>query len=675
MSAEAILVLPGRSRVSDAADTGALEQRAGHNQSTAEASGGITGRAITVGLIMVVAFTVIGCFGVFLRYELIGTGYLPRGAIFILLALIGANAAMRLAGRLTGRWRLTSRELLVVFLMLMVVGAIAGQEFTQHFYLYLLGVVYYATPDIAPPELYLDSLNPLLLPGTSPQDGPIRWAWEGLPAGMGVPWRAWLMPLAVWTPFFFAVYWLVICFMAVLAYRWEREERLLYPLVEVPMETASDEPSSASQLMRNPLMWWAFAFACVLYSIKGIHAYWPVLPDIDLQRETQTVLGGPWSAFNRIPTHFYPEMVGVTYLLTSEVGFSLWFFYRFQKVEQFARIAVGIDVGRYQFCECQAMGGYLVLAAALLWSARGHLKRAVAVAVGAFKRDPDAPDAGEPYRLAVIGAIGSIAFIVWWGSWAGLNAAWGLVQYLLFPLVSLVVARVVAEAGMFIYSSPFRLNEAIFQVAGTERIGQQNVTLMTMMSWTQIRSTATMNMAAVAQALKIGSETRADRAKVMGVAMAAIAVAILASHAASLYIIYSWGVPKLGWWPSGASLGTTTRLVRYLEVPTAMQPGDWGAMTLGGAMTWALVSLRRYYVWWPLHPLGFITWMGWPIHRYWMSIFIGWLWKATVVRLGGYRAYNHLRPIAFGLILGVSVILTIWIVIHYFAPAPSIVRE
>ncbi|MFW6156860.1 MAG: DUF6785 family protein, partial [Armatimonadota bacterium] len=186
---------------------------------------------MTIGLLMVVAFTVVGCFGVFLRYEIIGTGYLPRGAVCILLALIGANAAMRLIGRFTKRLRLTSRELLLIFLMLLVAGAIAGQEFAQHVYLNLMGLVYYATPDIAPPELYLEDLDPLLVPSTSPQDPVIRWAYEGLPPGRSIPWRGWLRPLLVWTPFFFAVYWLVICFMATLAHRWEREGRLLYPLV------------------------------------------------------------------------------------------------------------------------------------------------------------------------------------------------------------------------------------------------------------------------------------------------------------------------------------------------------------------------------------------------------------------------------------------------------------
>ncbi len=636
---------------------------------------GVTARAIVVGLIMVVGFTVVGCFGVLLRYEIIGTGYLPRGAVCILLALVGANSVLRPSRRLVGRWALTARELLLVFLMLLIVGAIAGQEFSQHVYLNIVGLVYYATPDIAPPELYLEDLNPMLVPAVSPEAPVARWAYEGLPPGRSIPWRQWATPLLVWTPFWFALYWLVLCFAAMIAYRWEREERLLYPLVQVPVEVVESEPLQSSALMHSSLMWGAFVFACLLYSVKGAHAYWPAIPDIDLQRSTETVLSGPWSAFNRVPTHFYPEMVGVAYLLTAEVGFSLWFFYWLRRIQQFLRIAIGIDVGHYQFFKFQTIGGYAVLGAALLWSARAHVRRAFAVAFGTLRRDAGSPDAGEPYRLAVLGFLGALTFVVWWCSYFGMSAVWALVQYAAFPLMGMVVARVVCEAGMFIYASPFRLNEAIFEIAGTDRIGPRNVTLLTMTSWTQIRSTATTNMAAVAQGLKIGSEMGAARGRVMLVAMAGVVVAILCAHVTSLYVIYTWGVPKLGWWPSGSSLNTTAHLVRYLEAPTSMAVADWIGLGLGGVVTYGLVAMRRQFVWWPLHPLGYVAWLGWPIDRYWMSIFAGWLMKVTVVRFGGYRAFNRLRPLAFGLVLGVSVVLTFWIVMHYFYPAPSLVRE
>ncbi len=610
-----------------------------------------------------------------LRYEIIGTGYLPRGAICLLLALIAGNAALRYLGRTGRRLSLTANELLLIFAMLLVVGAIAGQEYAQHVYLNMVGIVYYTTPDIAEPTLYLDGLDPMLVPSVNREDPVIRWAFEGLPPGAAFPWRPWVTPLLVWTPFFMALYWMVLCFSAAMAHRWEQEERLLYPLVQVPVEIVETEPLGLAMPLRNPILWIAFGLCCALFTFKMIHAYVPSLPDINLQKSTETVMGGPYSAFNRVPVHFYPEMVGVSYLLTAEVGFSLWVFYWFRRIQEFLRIAVGIDAGHYQFYKAQTIGGYLVLAIALLWSARAHLQRAFTVAMGVLRMDPDDPDAREPYRLAVLGFIAALIFIVAWCVRFGMGTTWALAQYLAFPLVGMVVARVVCEAGILIYTSPFRINEAIFDIAGTEHMQPADITMLTMTSWTQIRSTATINMAAVAQSFKIGSAMGASRTKMMLMAMAAITVAIIVSHFASLYVIYTWGVPKLGWWPRGSSLGATTRLVQYLQVPTLMTASDWVGMALGGAITWALVALRRQFVWWPLHPLGFVTWLGWPIDRYWLSIFIGWLVKYFVVRFGGYQTYHRLRPAAFGLILGVAFIVTVSIVLHFFYPAAPLIIE
>jgi len=636
---------------------------------------GITGRAVAIALVLVVGFTVAGCFSVLLRYEIIGTGYLPRGGVALLLALIAGNAALRGISWLKIR-PLSAQELWLIFLLLMIVGAIAGQEYAQHFYLKLIGVVYYATPEIAPPELYLQDLNPLLVPSTDP-GGPIAiWAHEGLPPGRSMPWRAWVTPLLVWTPFFLAVYWFVLCFAAVLAHRWENEEKLLYPLVEVPIEAAEDEPNRLSSILHSPLFWIAFAIPCIHYTIQGLAGYWPSIPYLDLDQTMRTRLAGPWAAFNGMLLYTRMDMIGIAYLLSAEVGFSLWFFYYFRRIQQFVRLAVGVRTNHYVFFRYQSIGGYILLGGALLYSARHHLRRAVGVAFGSLRRRPDASDADEPYRVAVLGAMGAFAFLVWWCSYFGMDVVWAVVQYAFFPLVGMVVARVVCEAGMFIYSAPFGgyvagFNEALFMVFGTERIGPKNVTLMTLTSFCQIRSTATQNMAAVAQAYALGSRAGMRRLHVMLLAMAAITLAIVACHITAPWVIYNWGVPKLASWPSNAGLHAARGLGDLIEQPSTMVSEDWLAMGMGAATTWALFALRRRYVWWPLHPLGFVTWLGWPIDRYWLSIFIGWLIKVTVLRLVGFRGLRRLRPMAFGLILGMNVIFTIWLLVHFIWPGPG----
>jgi len=630
---------------------------------------GFTPRALIIGLLLVFGFTLAGSLSVLTRYEIMGTGYLPRGVMALLLLLILANM---LVGRLRRGMALTRKELLVIFILLAIMAAIPGQEFGQHVYLNLLGIVYYATPEIAPPGLYLESLSPYLLPSLDRQAPVIRWAYEGLPAGQGVPWGSWLVPLLVWTPFFLALYWLLLCFAALLSRRWEQQERLLYPLMQVPMELTDDRPRQAP-LLSNPLLWAAFALACIPYLSKGLHSYFPTIPDLNLQKDSGALFGGgPLVAFNYMPLHFYPEMTGISYLLSGEVAFSLWFFYLVRMAQSAVRIGMGLNTNHAQFAEMQTAGGYLVLALALLWSARHYLS---ALARTCLTREAPDPAVSRTERLAFWGVLGAFGFILWWSTQIGLALSWATVLMGLFPLVSMVVSRVVCEAGMFIYASPFRLDQMLFRLIGVKRLGPTNLALMTMMSWTQIRGTATQFMPQAFQCFKLGSLIEAPRRKTILWLMGAVALAILASHVIVPSVIYNYGVFRLGWWPQGSGLGTTNRLVSELRGSSKTGLEDWVGLVTGGAFTFLLVQMRQRFVWWPFHPLGYVAWLGWPTERYWLSIFCGWLVKIVVVRFGGYQTFQRLKPIAYGLILGVTFIVTFWIVFHFFVPGTELIRE
>jgi len=632
----------------------------------------ISMRGVLIGLLVVIGFTVAGCFSILLRYEIIGTGYLPRGALAVLVLFVLLNA---LVGAVARKLQLTRNEILLVFIMLLAMAAIPGQEYAQHIYLNLLGVVYYTTPDIAKPELYLDELNPLLVPSLDRTSPEIQWAFEGVPPGRRIPYSAWTRPLLVWTPYFFALYWMLICAAGVMSARWEDDEKLLFPLMQVPNEMTQLSGATVPGLLRNKMMWTCFAISCLLYVVKGLHTYFPTVPDINLQRTTERLFaGGPAVAFNHVPLHFYPEMVGIAYLLTSEVGFSLWFFYVLRLVQAFVRNLLGITTSHYQFFEFQTAGGYVVLALAVIYSARRHVSQVFSYAFGLGESPPEHGRA-QPYRLAAIGFLVSFVFIIAWCAQVGLATLWALVLFALLPLVGLVASRVICEAGMYIYSTPFRLNEIIFRVGGTERIGARNITLMTAMSWVQVRSTATQFMPQAFQGLKLGSMANLNRVQVMWVMGLAIAVAILTCHVVAPYVIYTWGVPKLGWWPSGSSLGTTNRLVSFILNPTKMHVGDWVSMAAGGAATVLLVMMRQRFLWWPFHPAGYVAWLGWPIDRYWMSILLGWLAKTVVLRFFGFKTFGTLRPAAFGFILGICFVLTFWIVFHFFLEGPPLIVE
>ncbi|MGD8237537.1 MAG: hypothetical protein PVH68_03210 [Armatimonadota bacterium] len=624
-----------------------------------------------LGLLIIIGYTVAGCFSLFLRYELIGTGYLPRGAICVLMLLIIINPLLR---RISERLALRRRELLLIFLMLLVMSAVPGQEYGQHVYLNILGTVWFVQEGIADPDLYLNDLSGRLVPSLDREDLVIRGAYEGLQPGQPVPYGQWVRPLLVWTPFYLALYFLIICFAGIFSPRWEEHERLLFPLTQVPVELTEAETGHIAPMLKDRGLWICFGIGTALFTVKLLHQYFPVVPDIDLQRRGGVLFGtGPGSAFDNLPMHVYPEMIGIAYLLTAEVGFSLWFFFLFRRVQQFARITVGLDTGHGEFFRFQTIGGYAVLGVAVLWASRDYLRDVWRAAIG--RGSSETLTGPQPYRIVVFGAIASMLFIWWWCVQAGMSLLWAIVFFGTFPIVSMVASRVLCEAGMFIYSSPFRLNEAIFDIAGTGRIGRMNVTLMTMTSWCQTRSTATLNMPAVFQGYKIASDARFNRTRIPWVLWGSIGLGILVCHIMSPYVIYRWGIPKLGWWPSRSSHNTVNKLVAYLGRSTEMAMADWVGLALGGATTIFLVLMRQRFLWWPFHPLGFIAWLGWPIDRYWFSILVGWLAKIVVVRFFGFSAFRRLRPAAFGLILGVCFIITVSLIVHFFYPAESLVRE
>ena len=62
--------------------------------------------------------------------------------------------------------------------------------------------------------------------------------------------------------------------------------------------------------------------------------------------------------------------------------------------------------------------------------------------------------------------------------------------------------------------------------------------------------------------------------------------------------------------------------------------------------------LRLRYVWWPLHPVAFLCWNVWANGNFIWSFLLGWLIKVLVVKIGGGRVYQNLKPLFVGVIIG-----------------------
>ncbi len=637
--------------------------------------------AIALTLALVVGFTVVSGWAALLRHEILGTGYLPRGIVPLFLLLVVLNAFVK-------RWlpsvALTRAELAFVFTILMSIAAISGQEFGIHFYLYLLGLVYYSSPQSQWFGQFTPHLSPWLVPSLHFRDPSVLWAYEGMPEGAQLPLSDWLVPFLAWTPYLFGVYALLTCFCGLMARQWEERERLLYPLTQVPLElsgsieaTASPDDQPLPKVLKSPLFWLGFSIPAVLYSLRGLHLYFPTVPDPQLQRNAGALFpSGPMTAFNGLDLHFYPEMVGIAYLLSREVGFSFWFFCLLRRAEVAVRMALGVDMGHGEFLTFQSVAAYTVMTLGVLWVARFYLweigQRSLESLWNKLFFHPSSliyhPSSSSD-NWAFWGTLLTFFGLLAWSKWvAGASVVWAAALLLGLLVASLIVARVVAEAGIYIYSAPFRVYQVLFDAFGKDRIGARNIVLMKAMSWVQIRSTATMASGYLSNAFRLNSLVGLARSATAFWILVAISVTLLVCHVTIPTVIYSYSVGKLSWWAKGSSLGTANFIGQYLTTERPLTNHHWWGLVLGAVTCAVLIKLRLTFVGFPLHPLGFVAWYGWPIDRYWLSILIGWAIKAVVLRYGGYRFWYRFRPFAYGLTVGGTTALTFWILLHLLYP-------
>lgn len=625
-------------------------------------------RTWVIALVCVVLVATGGAFSALVRYDLVGFGHLPRSAVFMVFLLLVANALWR---RATGRRVLDTTQLLYVFLAVMVMSGFPGQQLVTYLYIGLVGTQHYASPENKYIATFFDYIPKWLVPSLDPDHPAVRWAFYGMPPGQSLPWHDWVLPLAVWTPYLLAVLLLGATSMALLRRRWADEEHMLFPLAHLPVEMLTyDEPKAAwPPVFRHWLFWVAFLVPVLLYSKNALHYYFPAIPETDLTPDIGLVFPGkPWNQLNWFPYHYYFEMMGITYLVSDEVAFSLWFFWIFRRLGGVVRESFGLT-NHAQFFEHQGFGAYLVLALIYLWSARHSLASIAEKAIfgrGSFD------DQREPMsaRMMFFGFLGSLLFIILWGQ--AIGAAWWatLLVMAIYVLAMVVLARIVSEAGVFAVWTPFgAIERTLVQVLGPKTVGPQSITALSYLGY-KLRDTASLTAGNVIQGFKLSDLAPLKPRSIWAMTAAALTVALFASHWPSLYAIYSRTIPALGWWPKGSGNALGSGIAQLILNNNPFTVGNYGNMVLGAVTVLALNFMRQRFLWWPFHPLSFTAVMGPQFmgDRYGFSIFLGWLARRLATRFGGYAAYRGGRAAAVGLIVGNAVVLLSWTIVHYFHP-------
>ena len=586
------------------------------------------------------------------------------GAIFLLFLLVGPlNFA---ASRINRRLALGRGELLVVYAMLITASAIPTMGLSEYLLTIITGAQYFATPENDWARQIWPYVPGWMVPRST---SAITWFYEGLPEGTPLPWRVWVSPLCFWSILVGSLYLVMISSMVILRRQWVEHERLIFPIVQVPLEMTQGGRHGTRPFLRNPIMWAGFALPAIVSSLNALHAYYNFIPAVQ-QLTTIPVFDNAVALIVRLS---FP-MVGFSFLINLDIAFSLWFFNLVAAALHAGMGAVGIasdqNLGIYgaaskPILAHQGQGALLVLVLFGLWLARGHLRD---VLRKALLGDPGVDDSHEimSYRAAVFCLAVGYLTLAGWLTMSGLALRAALLVLTLALVIFVGLTRVVAESGVATAVGPMIAASAIVSATGSEVLGPSGlVGLAYAHVWSaDIR---TFVMASCAHSLKLSEYMGHNVRPLFWVLLLAILISLFSSVCTILYLAYEHGGINLNsWFFGGGARAPFDFIIGRLKTPS--EPSTEGLVNslLGGGFMTLLMIARHRLLWWPLHPVGYPISMVWLMDQLWFSIFLAWLFKLMIIKYGGPRIYRGARPFFLGLIAGQFVIAGLWLVIDSF---------
>ena len=371
----------------------------------------MTVRAILIGLTLVILQTAITPYN---DYYLQGTdiagNHFPLGAVFILIFLtLFVNPILK---KVLPRAMLNPKELIVIWVMMVVSSAIPSKGMIGFLLPYLAAPVYFATPENEWAES-LHSHFPEWLIVWDKQA--VTNFYEG---ESSVPWILWMKPILVWSAFILLFYCVTICVSIIIRKQWVERERYVFPLVSIPVEMVQQTSGNINLngFFRKRLIWIGFGIAAAFHLLNGLHEYFPAIPSIPNRYDLYTPFTErPWIVMRWWPQFrlfLYFSVIGITYFLATEISCSCWFFFLFFKLQYIIINAFAIPISPWISARGQTMAAYVIMVIAFLINSRTHIKDIILKSFQSSTSTSMIDDADEvlSYRSAFFGGI--ISFLL-----------------------------------------------------------------------------------------------------------------------------------------------------------------------------------------------------------------------------------------------------------------------
>ncbi len=576
--------------------------------------------------------------------------------LFTLLVLIAVNTLLR---RLRPKLAFTQVELLTIYAMLCQASVFAGRDMLQVLVPLMGNGFWYATPENEWSQLFHQHLPDWLVVG---EHDILRGFYEGestlyLQSHI----QAWLIPSLIWVGFCLVLGVTMLCLNVLLRKQWQEHERLTYPIAQLPLEITQGK----SRFFNRRMMTVGLCIAAILNLLYSLHQINPVFPTIPLYHSFR-LTEAPWSAMNNpgFRISFFPFAIGIGFLIPLDLGFSCWFFHLFWHFERIIgqsfgwRSAIGFPREM-----AQIRGVWIALFLWTLWMGRSHVK---VVLETIFSRTLHDNDEGEAlrYKTAIIGALIGFVLIIAFCLKAGMSLWFAALFFVIYFAMSITITRIRAELGppahdLYNAGPDLLLTDAI----GTRRIGNRNLSVMSLFFWLNHLSYRAHPMPHQLEALKLAHQTRFNGTQLLWVLAIAIFVGALSAAWGHLHLSYQVGLENARSWYARAAYN---RLAGWLYNPSDTNISGL-FYTAGGFMfAISLLLLRWRFIQWPLHPVGYVVSSWWTFTGLWFPLLISWMMKRILLSTGGVRLYRRAIPFFIGLVIGDVIVASVISILGLF---------
>jgi len=615
---------------------------------------GITLRALLIGFVVIVPGVFWGVYGDVVSQTDLTSTSLMMPPIIILAALLIINAGVR---RLKPAWALLRAELITIYAMLTVSVILSGMGMLQFLCTTLGAVPHFATPDNQW-QNFLGYVPSWVMPKLSAIDGFYK-------GGQPIPWAAWKWPILCWSGFLFAMLFSMFCINTIMLRQWMERERLSFPIVQLPLEMT--DPTGT--FFRNKVMWMGFGVAAALESMNSLNYLYPNVPYVHLTSYDLAPMftQPPWNAIGYFPTTFYPLAIGLGFVLSVEVSFSLWFFYLFTKAENVFAAAMGWTGGAGgtlsspPYIGQQGTGAFIGIAIVAIYLSRNHLKDVLAKA---FRRDSRVDDSDQPlgYGAAVAGlAVGFLAMIAF-STAVGMSPFVAAAYLGIYIIFSTTITRLRAEAGPAWIMGPYMNGlDTIVQPIGSRMFSRQNLAALAYFHWFSIEMRC-CPMPVQMEGMKMAQTVRIRQRVMAIVLLVAIVAGIAVGFWACLAVWYSYGAgsAKVEQWRTNMGAAPFDISTMYSRSQTPADGPGVVAMILGVCVVFLLSFMRTKFIWFPFHPAGYVLANTGTMYWLWCPFLIAWLCKVIITRYAGIKGYRAALPFFLGLVLGDYMASGLW---------------